>query len=93
MITKLKLSVIMLKEGDAFVAYTPALDLSTSGKTLKEAQYNFVEAVNLFFEELKEAGTTNEVLTNLGWTKKTKELVPPVIVGSHMESFSVPLAC
>jgi predicted RNase H-like HicB family nuclease len=90
---KFNLTVVIMKEGDKFVAYTPALDLSTYGNTLKEAQDNFSEAVTIFFEELKEMGTTDEVLNSLGWTKQKKELMPPEIVSHHTESFSVPLAC
>ncbi|KKQ67440.1 MAG: hypothetical protein US86_C0001G0367 [Candidatus Daviesbacteria bacterium GW2011_GWA2_38_24] len=48
------LPVSILKEGDSFIAYTPALDLSTVGDTFKE------------------------VLTQLGWQKVDKQLVPPV---------------
>jgi predicted RNase H-like HicB family nuclease len=44
--------VAILREGKRFVAYTPALDLSTSGKTQAEAKARFQEAAELFFEEL-----------------------------------------
>ena len=40
---KFNLPVSVLKEGKSFVAYTPALDLSTAGKTLEDAQKNFVD--------------------------------------------------
>ena len=33
-----KLSVNFLREGKRFIAYSPALDLSTSGKTYEEAK-------------------------------------------------------
>lgn len=38
------LPVTFLREGKKFVAYTPALDLSTSGDTLEQAQKRFAEA-------------------------------------------------
>lgn len=47
----MSLPVSVLKEGKRFVAYAPALDLSTSGKTYEEAKERFEEAVTLFFEE------------------------------------------
>ena len=90
---RFNLPVMMIKEGDTFVAYTPALDLSTSGRTLKEAQDNFVEAVNIFFDEIKEMDTVDEVLANLGWEKIKNEFTPPMVVGNHTESFSIPLSC
>lgn len=56
------LPVTFLKEKDRFVAYTPALDLSTSGETLEEARKRFVEAAMLFFEEITKRGTFDEAL-------------------------------
>ncbi len=67
------LPVTILKEGKNYVAYTPALDLSSCGKTLKEAEKMFAESVQLFFEELDRMGTTHEVLTQLGWKKVKRE--------------------
>jgi len=46
------LPVSFLRESDQFVAYTPALDLSTSGTTLEEAKSNFTEAVGIFLMKL-----------------------------------------
>ena len=37
------LPVSILREGDSFIAYTPALDLSTVGDTLEQAQKRFEE--------------------------------------------------
>lgn len=85
------LPVSILKEGESFIAYTPALDLSTSGNTFEEAQKNFVQAVNIFFEELVEMGTTDEVLSGLGWQKQNNVFVPPMVIANQTESFSIPL--
>lgn len=82
--------VIVLKEAKDFVAYSPALDLSTVGKTFDEAKSMFEEAVGIFFEEITEKGTFNEVLEELGWEKINKRYFPPVIVGQQTQSFSVP---
>ncbi len=89
---KFGLPVSILKEGDSFIAYTPALDLSTAGDTFEDAQKNFNEAVNIFFEELAEMGTINEVLEGLGWQKQNNTFTPPVVVANQTESFSIPLA-
>jgi len=71
------------------VAYSPALDLSTCGHDLEEAKKMFSEAVEIFFEELTEKGTLDEVLLGLGWTKKDDEIVPPMLIAQ--ESIRVPL--
>lgn len=86
------LSVTFLKEKKRFIAYAPALDLSTSGKSFKEAQKRFEEAATLFFEEIERKGTANEVLNGLGWTKERKTWQPPAVVSQGIETISVPLS-
>ncbi len=86
------LPVSILKEGDSFVAYTPALDLSTSGVSFEDVQKNFIEAVNIFFEELIEMGTINEVLAELGWQKDNDQFIPPIVVSNQTEKFSIPFS-
>lgn len=88
-ITQFNLPVSILKEGNKFVAYTPALDLSTYGETFKAAQANFMEAVVLFFEELNEMGTGEQVLSDLGWEKQDETFSPPVVISHQSESFSL----
>lgn len=83
------LPVTIFKEKDAFVAYTPALDLSSVGKTEDEAKRMFTEAVESFFEELKALGTLEEVLENLGWTKHDNTFEPPKVVEHSLMSFKV----
>ena len=63
------LSIIFLREKKRFVAYSPALDLSTSGKTFEEAKKRFAEASRLFFEEVVRKNTLSEALQDLGWQK------------------------
>lgn len=86
------LSVIMLKEGKRFVAYAPALDLSTSGTTFAQAKKRFTEAAMLFFEEIFAARTANEVLGNLGWQRKDRKWQAPIVVANDSETIRVPVA-
>lgn len=88
-----KLSVTFLREGDAFIAYAPAIDLSTSGKTFEEAKRRFAEAARLFFEELAERGTTHAALSELGWTfGADKTLTPPSVVSHEVQEIDIPVA-
>lgn len=75
----LQLKVNVSKQGRRFVAYAPALDIVTSGKSDKEVRLRFNELVNIFFEELHIAGTTTEVLSELGWKKIRKQWTPPLV--------------
>lgn len=79
-----KLSVTFLKEGKQFIAYSPALDLSTCGKTLEEARRRFAEASLLLLQELHRRGSTEEVLTGLGWKKGRESFTPPLVVGQEI---------
>ena len=65
----MSLTVNIAQQGSRFLAYSPALDISTSGKDEAEAKKRFEELVDIFFEELQESGMTDEVLTELGWHK------------------------
>lgn len=87
--TNLTLPVTFFKEGKQFVAYSPALDLSTCGKTLKEARRRFGEAALLFIQALDQKGTSKKVLTDLGWQQKKSTFTPPLVVGQ--ENYAVPL--
>lgn len=79
------LPVTIFREGKAFVAYTPALDLSTAGKTEAQARRMFAEAIEAFFEELIEMGTVESALKELGWTKRHGAMQPPKVVDhGHM---------
>ncbi len=84
------LPVIITKQNKRFVAYTPALDISTSGRSEKEVKNRFVELANLFLEEIIEAKTAEDVLTELGWTKMQKVWTPPKIVSSQSIGLKIP---
>ncbi len=83
------LPVSVLKEEGRYVAYTPALDLSTSGESEMQVKQRFGEAVRLFFEELVKMGTLDEVLSELGWKKLERNWQPPEIVSQGSEPVSV----
>lgn len=87
------LPVSVLREGKSFVVYTPALDLSTYGKTFDEAQKRFNEVVEIFFEELIEKGTVNDVLSGLGWQREQKSWIPPVVIANETRDFQIPISC
>lgn len=77
------LPVLITKQNKRFVAYTPALDISTSGKSEKEAKKRFIELAHIFIEEIVNAGTVSEVLMELGWNKVQKKWTPPKLISSQ----------
>jgi predicted RNase H-like HicB family nuclease len=45
-----RLTAIIEREDDAYVALCPDLDIASQGDTIEEARTNLVEALTLFFE-------------------------------------------
>jgi len=86
---EVKLPVSVLREDKKYVAYTPALDLSTSGKSYDEAKKRFNEIVNVFFEELIRKDTLGEVLRGLGWKRVQAKWDPPVVISQESQSVRV----
>lgn len=80
---QMSLPVEFFKEGKHFIAYCKPLDFSAFGKTFEEAQKNFAEAVSIFFDELEDKGTTEEVLSDLGWQKIKHCWQPPVRIAAE----------
>ena len=78
-----KIGVVIIKEGDYFIANSPALDLSSFGKTEKKAISNFKEALGLFIESCIEKKTLKKVLVSCGWSEKRKQLIPPEIISTQ----------
>jgi hypothetical protein len=84
------LPVLITKQGRRFVVYTPALDISTSGKSEKEAKTRFGELVNLFLDEVMEKDTAGDVLFELGWTKVKRTWTPPKMISAKSVGFKMP---
>ena len=89
---EINLALSILKQGGRFVAYSPALDLSTSGTSQREVKRRFTEAAFLLMEELDKAGTVHDVLTELGWTREQKQWAPPQIISQGTVDFRMPVA-
>ena len=85
-----KIPVSILREGEKYIAYTPALDLCTSGKNYEEAKRRFKEIVNIFFEELIKKDVLGEVLNNLGWRRVQTRWEPPVVISQESQTIRVP---
>lgn len=86
---QVNLQVTVLKEDDCFIAYSPALDISTVGDTLEEAQRRFAEAAQLFLEEITLEKKLEEALLELGWQKEQHGLTPPLVVGQASVPVSI----
>ena len=71
--------VLLMKERDTFVCYTPAFDLAAHGDTLEDAMKSFRTTLKLFIEEVTKMGTWTQVLKEYGWEKVHDKFCPPQI--------------
>ena len=88
-----KLPVFIFKEGSRYIAWTPALNISTSGDSSQEVKRRFEEIVEAFFEEIIDMGTIEDVLKECGWKKAIKpkkRWIPPAI-DHAVEEVKIPL--
>ena len=65
--TSYNLDITLFKQGRFFVAYCPALDLSSCGTTKDKAVKMIRESIDIFLEEIEKTNKTKTVLTSLGW--------------------------
>ena len=86
----INLTLSILKQGKRFIAYSPALDLSTSGKSQQEVKKRFMEAALLFLEELDRTGTMHNVLKELGWQQVRRQWTPPQVISQPL-GFRMPV--
>lgn len=85
------LPVSIFREGKYYIAYSHALDLSTCGKSFKEVKQRFNEVVNIFFEEIVDAGTSEEVLQEFGWQKIKTHWSPPPLIAHEIQDIKIPV--
>lgn len=67
------LTLFFFKEGEIYICYCPALDLSDSGETEEEALEMLKENLKIFFDYTTKKKTLNSELKRLGWKKDTKK--------------------
>ena len=70
----------IFKEGPAYVAYVPELDLSSCGDTAEAARANMRDAVQGFLETTEEMGTLTEILQEAGYRHEGKRWLSPEFV-------------
>ena len=67
--SRISLEIKVFKEGDAYVALCPELNVSSFGNDLENAKESLREALEAFLEECEAMGTLQEVLEDVGFVK------------------------
>jgi len=60
-----RLTAIIEREADGFVALCPELDVASQGTSIEEARANLIEALTLFFEVADETGVSRRMHTDV----------------------------
>lgn len=74
-----------------FVAYCPALELSSFGDTLEDAKEAFNEVLKIFIKETTRKGTLDKELLSLGWTLRKipqPKYSPPRLIAKYKNLIS-----
>ena len=71
---QLQIQIDIYKDGESFVAFSPALDLSSYAKSEVLALKRFKEALDLFIEDTVSKGTLERILLDLGWKLQRKPI-------------------
>lgn len=79
----------IFKEGDTFVAYVPALDLSSCGATDEEARKNIRDAVRGFLAASADMGTLDEILQEAGYERQDDGWHAPEFVSVDRLTMSI----
>ncbi|MDP2929412.1 MAG: hypothetical protein Q8O01_05045 [Candidatus Omnitrophota bacterium] len=90
---KIALKITLYREGNKFIAYSPALNISTCGDSQFQAQERFEELLEIFLEEIHKMDTCEDVLLECGWKKvghAEKRWQPPIFVGQTDREIRIP---
>lgn len=91
-VLNIRFTVDVWKEGSAYVAYAPELDVSSCGDSVAEAKARLREAVTLFLEECSRLGNLDAILAESGFEKCDKSYRPRRILTRTKVRLAVPLA-
>jgi predicted RNase H-like HicB family nuclease len=83
-------TIQVFREGQAFVAYAPELDVSTTAGTLGEAKTRLLEAVEAFLEEAQRMGTLGDVLVESGYQQTPEGWRAPDIIIQERAKVAIP---
>lgn len=74
---RFNLHYYVFKDEDSYIAYCPALDITTSGTDFNDAVAQFYENFQLYIECCLEDGTLIEDLLDHGWKLQGAQLIQP----------------
>lgn len=74
---KIQVDVLTFKEDKYFIAFIPALNISSHSTDEKKAVKQLDSAIKLFFDHWVKSGKLDEKLNSLGWTAQPNKQLKP----------------
>ena len=71
MTTIRRLTAVIEREGDGYVALCPELDIASQSESVEESQRNLKEALELFFEEASSTEISERLRSEMYVTSRT----------------------
>ena len=102
-ILELNLTVLIIQEGNFFIAYCPTLNLSSYGDSVAEARQGFQEVMQAYIEDTQEMNSLRKDLVRHGWQLHSMtEATPPdmadipeipsgLLKGMYQDKWQVPV--
>jgi predicted RNase H-like HicB family nuclease len=88
---EITLTVQIWREDGAYVAYSPELDVSSCGNSLRQSKARLRQAVGLFLEEAARRGTLENILAEAGFEKRGNTYRARQILAKEKIRLAVPL--
>ena len=79
----ISVSVFLFKEGDAYIAYCPSLDLSGYDTTEDSAKQDFEYMLREWLREQMDNGTLHRDLVKHGWKVGQEKAIEPSVADSE----------
>lgn len=91
--SRIEFDTLVFREGKAYVAHCPELDVSSCGDTVEKARKMLRTAVRLFLEEAEKLGTLGTLLREAGYRSRRapggNHWEPPAIVATERSTVEV----
>ena len=78
MASQLRLTAIIEREDDGYVALCPEVDVASQGSSIEEARSNLVEALRLFFETADRSEVDRRMRAEMFVTRFINQVEVPV---------------
>jgi predicted RNase H-like HicB family nuclease len=89
---EIQFTIRVWKENGTYVGFSPELDVSSCGDSVRQAKSRLKEAVNLFLEDAALRGTLTDILIEAGFEWRRGVYRPRALVARAKVKLALPIA-